>query len=84
MSACSMSNNMRTKEYIRWLANLSDAANKAKKEMEVMVAAARAISPEEHEAIKALLLGIQSDAGLADSIRFENYERISDKHFAVR
>lgn len=48
-----------------------------------MDASLRPLSAEEHEAIKDLLLGIQMDSGMADSSRFDHYERLNDKTFAV-
>lgn len=73
---------MTTKQYIAFLMDLSDAVAKARKEMEGMIAAHRALSVDEHEAIKNMLLGIQSDAGVADVERFANYERVTKEVFA--
>ena len=63
--------------------NISDEMDKARKELDGMVASFRPLNEDEHEAIKSLLLGIQTDAGMADSIRFSAYERLNDKMFAV-
>ncbi len=63
----------------------SDAVAKIRKEMEGMVASQRPMSIEEHEAIRNLLLGIQTDAGITDSIWFENYakQKVTGKHYTV-
>lgn len=78
--------NMTTKQLISFLMDLSDATNKARKEMAGIKASCRILSEDEHEAIKNLLLGIQSDAGLADSDLWE-YQKlgfVSNKYAPVK
>jgi len=74
---------MTTRQLIGLLMTTSDTVALIRREVEGAIASQRPLSDDEHEAIKALLLGIQSDAGVADSKRFENYERRTDRHFAV-
>lgn len=74
---------MTNKQYIGFLMDLSDGVAKARREMDGFVASSRVMTAEEHEAIKTLLLGIQVDAGMADSVRFGKYEWTKEKCFGV-
>lgn len=80
---CLKSKKMTTKQLIGFLMNISDDVAKAQREMDGMIASFRPLTNEEHESIKTLLLGIQTDSGMMDSVRFEHYERANSEMFAV-
>ena len=69
--------------FIGLLMDASDSVEKVRREFDGIVAARRPLSSEEFEAIKALMIGIEKDISCADSIRFENYEKVSKLHFAI-
>ena len=72
-----------TRNFISLLMDCSDLTAKVRREFDGIVAARRPLSSEEHEAIKALMLGIASDINMADVTRFGAYERVTKEVFAV-